>query len=140
GAAEAGRVAMLRERGVVRSAPRAARLSRLAAMEAHPPGRTCVRTDGAGTQYPPSAPTALRFGGRTASVDAGERTRRATTCEALDSWPPRACGARNRGEVMRSRRRPGEAPGHCWLVARQRALSVAFITARCLLVNRWSGR
>jgi hypothetical protein len=72
-------------------------------------------------------------------IDAGERARRLTTCEALDSWPPRACGARNRGEVMRSRRRPGETPGHCWLVARQRALSPVFITARRAVVNRGQG-
>jgi len=65
----------------------------------------------------------------------GERARRLTTCEALDSWPPRVFGAGSRGEVMRSKRRPGEAPGHFRLVARQRALSSVFITGRRSIVN-----
>src|SRR4030095_1127959 len=110
-------------------------------MQRHRAGPACVQTDDAGTQCPRWAlRMAPWFNGPTASADGGERARRPTTCEALDSWPPRACGARNRGEVMRSRRRPGEAPGHCWLVARQRALSGAFIAVRRVLVNRTSAK
>lgn len=41
----------------------------------------------------------------------------------------------SRGEVMRGWRRPGETPGHCWLVASREALSGVFIAARRPLVN-----
>ena len=41
----------------------------------------------------------------------------------------------SRGEVMRGLRRPGEAPGHCRLIAIRRALSPVFIAVPGALVN-----